>query len=150
MARVPNPLKQFQFGIFIPGMDQFLAQEVKTADDGFEVAEHGDTGHKIKTAGLREVGNLQVTKIMPSTGLDFFMQAWMNRIRNFVTGGGELPSQYKEAIIVEEYSADGLTVVSRTIYEGCWPMKRNGIDLNRAGSQNTTESLEFCIDRIAP
>lgn len=147
-AKVPNPRKQFLFTIFMPGLDPFLAQEVKQPDDEFDVAEHGDVGHDIKTAGKRKLSNLSVTKILPSTTLDTYMRNWRNRIRNFITGGGELPSTYKTAIIIEEYSADGITVLERHVYGGCWPQKVNGRDFSRKGSDNTVETLEFSVDEV--
>ena len=107
-AKVPNPRKQFQFTIIIPGLNPFLAQEVKLPDVDFDVQEHGDTNFQVKTAGQIKYGTLQVSKIQPATGLDVFMENWARRIQNTLTGGGELPSQYKEQAIVEEFSSDGI------------------------------------------
>lgn len=147
-AKVPNPRKQFQFTIIIPGLNPFLAQEVKLPDVDFDVQEHGDTNFQVKTAGQVKYGTLQVSKIQPATGLDVFMENWARRIQNTLTGGGELPSQYKEQAIVEEFSSDGITVIQRHIYSGVWPSKLNGKDLSRKGSENTIHSIEFCVDEI--
>lgn len=145
-AKVPNPRKQFQFNIVIPGLDPFLCQEVKTSDTDFDVATHGDTGFEVKTAGLRKISSLTITQIMRADLIDVFMKNWANRILNTLIGGGQPPSLYKVPIIVEEYANDGITVIERTTYLGCWPMKINGKELKRMGSENTTRSIEFCVD----
>lgn len=145
-AKISNPRKHFQFTILIPGLNPFLAQEVKLPDVDFDIVEHGDTNFDVKTAGKKKMGQLTVNKIKPADSLDIYMKLWQKRIQNSKTGGGELPSQYKATIAVLEYSNDGQTVIERHTYTGCWPQKRNGIDLNRKGSENTTESIEFCVD----
>ena len=147
-AKVPNPRKQFQFGIFLPGLNPFLAQDVKLPDIDFDIQEHGDTNFQVKTAGQVKYSNLQISKIMPATGLDNYMDQWAQRIQNTLLGGGELPSQYKVEAIVEEYSNDGITVLHRHTLSGVWPCKLNGKDLSRKGSENTIHSLEFCVDEM--
>lgn len=148
MAKVQNPRKQFQFTIIIPGLNPFLAQEVKMVDVDLDSAEHGDTNFLVKTAGIKKLGQLQVNKICPADSTDTYFRGWQKRIQNTATGGGQLPSQYKVAILVEEYSADGVTVIERTTYIGCWPKKVNGKDLNRKGSDNTVQQIEFEVDEV--
>lgn len=150
MAKVPNPRKNFQFNIYLPGLNPFAAQEVKLPDDEFDSVEHGDTGYDVKTAGKRKLGNLTITSILPSITLDDYMKNWRNRIRNFLTGGGELPSVYKAIIMVEEFGPDNLTVIDRHTYNGCWPLKTNGREFSRKGSENTIESIEFSVDEVVP
>lgn len=148
-AKIPNPRKQFQFTIILPGLNPFLAQEVKQPDVDFDVQEHGDTNFDVKTAGKKKIGMLTVNKIAPADGIDTFFRTWANQIQNTLLGGGALPSNYKRTIMVEEYSNDGVTVLERHIYSGCWPSKINGKDLSRKGSDNTTQSIEFCVDEEA-
>lgn len=147
-AKVPNPRKQFQFGIILAGLNPFLAQEVKLPDNEFDSIEHGDTNHDIKTAGKRKVGNLTVNRILPADSLDVFMKAWIEQIQSFRTGGGDFPSNYKRSIMVEEYSNDNITVIERHIYDGCFPLKVNGRELSRKGSENTMENIEFSVDEV--
>lgn len=145
-AKVANPRKQFQFNVIIPGLNPFLAQEVKLPDSDLDMVEHGDTNFDVKTAGKKKLGMLTVNKILPADGLDQFFRVWQRRIQNTLTGGGELPSVYKEPIMIEEYSSDGITVIDRHIYTGGWPQKINGRDFSRKASENTVESIEFCVD----
>jgi hypothetical protein len=79
MAKVDNPRKQFQFTIIIPGLNPFLAQDVKLPDAEFDAAEHGDTGYLVKTAALKKIGDITISKIMPADGLDRFFRAWQKR-----------------------------------------------------------------------
>lgn len=147
MAKVQNPRKQFQFQIILPGLNPFLAQEVKTPDAEFDEAEHGDTGFLVKTAGLKKIGNLTISKICPADFLDRFFKNWQSNILQTDLGGGQLPSVYKIPVMIEEFSSDGVTVINRELYRGCWPKKINGKDLNRKGSENTIESIELCVDQ---
>lgn len=145
-AHVPNPRKQFQFNVIIPGLNPFLAQEVKTPDEEFDNVEHGDTGYLVKTAGMKKIGQLTITKIAPADSTDTYFRNWARQILDTRIGGGLPPSAYKCSIIVEEFGNDNLTVIERTIYNGCWPQKINGKDLSRKGSDNTVQSIEFSID----
>lgn len=147
MAHVDNPRKQFQFTVIIPGLNPFLCQEVKSPDSDFDEVEHGDTGFFVKTAGMKKIGKLSISKICPADGTDKFMKNWQRRILQTDQGGGQFPSQYKLPILIEEYSSDGRTVINRETYRGCWPQKINGKDFNRKGSENTVEAIEFSVDQ---
>lgn len=149
MAKINNPRKSFQFSIIITGILPFLVQSVKIPDVDIESDEHGDTNHKIKTGGMISYGTLSISKICDATPLvDNYIWAWVNSIQNVTTGGGALPSLYKQAILVEQFAPDGVTVLKRWTHLGCWPKRINGIEFNRAQSGNTIESIEFEIDRM--
>jgi phage tail-like protein len=150
MAQVANPRKQFQFQVYIPGLNPFLCQKVRMSDVEFDMVEHGDTNFIVKTAGIKKVGNITIEKIAPADSPDQFIWAWVHRIQNTITGGGQLPSQYKETLLIEQYSNDGQTVVQRWEAAGCWPQKINGVEFDRAGSNNTIENIDFCVDDIPP
>lgn len=147
-AKIPNPRKQFQFNIIIAGLNPFLVQEVKTPDEDHDVVEHGDTNYDVKTAGRKKISTLTITKIFRADFPEAGFKNWTRRIQDTRTGGGEPPSIYKRPIIIEEYANDGRTVINRETYMGCWPSKVNGRDLNRRGSDNTTESIEFQVDEL--
>lgn len=147
MAKVDNPRKQFQFNIIIPGLNPFLCQDVKTPDAEFDSVEHGDTGFLVKTAGLKKISKLTISKISSAVFIDDFFKQWHRQIFQSDLGGGDIPSNYKRTIMVEEYSNDGVTVINREVYRGCWPQKINGKDFNRKGSDNTVESVDFEVDQ---
>lgn len=148
MAKVDNPRKRFQFGISIPGLNPFLAQEVKIPDVEFDMVEHGDTGFLVKTAGLKKIGMLTINKIMPSDSTDKFMWDWMKQIFDTSVGGGDLPSNYKKHTMVEQYAPDGQTVIQRWEFAGTWPQKINGVEFSRHASENTVEVIELCVDEV--
>ena len=149
MAQINNPRKSFQFSIFIQGIAPFLVQSVKLPDVEIETDEHGDTNHKIKTGGMVSYGTFSISKICAAEPLtDNEVWVWNNSIQNVYTGGGLLPSQYKRAVLVEQYAPDGVTVLKRWTLQGSWPKRINGVEFNRAQSGNTIESIEVEIDRM--
>lgn len=147
--KIPNPRKQFQFNIIIAGLNPFLVQEVKTPDVDFDSTEHGDTGYLVKTAGIKKISTLTITNIHRADFPEILFNMWSRDIMNTTIGGGLPPSMYKKSIIVEEYANDGITVIERTTYLGCWPQKINGKDLSRRGSDNTARTIEFQVDEEA-
>jgi hypothetical protein len=146
MPQIANPRKVFNFSIFAPGLNPFLAQKVTLPDVEFDETTHGDTNYDVKTAGRLKVGRIMVEKISPATESDNWVYGWMNSIQNAALGGGALPSIYKRTITVDEYSTDGITVLDSHTYEGVFPIKKNGVELNRQSSDNTLQSLEFSVD----
>jgi len=148
MAKIANPRKQFQFNISVPGLNPWLAQKVRLPDLEIDMVEHGDTNFIVKTAGIKKTGTLNIEKISPADGIDSYVWDWMRQIQDTDFGGGDLPSNYKVDLIVEQYSNDGVTVIGRWLLIGCWPQKVNGIEYDRTGSNNTVESIDFCVDRM--
>lgn len=148
MAVVANPRKQFQFSIFAPGLNPFLAQKVVVPELSIDIVEHGDTNFDVKTGGRKKIGKLMIDKISTSIGPDNWIDDWMNQVANELLGGGLLPTIYKKTLTIDQYSNDGLTIINSWVCFGCWPSKRNGIELDRKGSDNTLESIELEVDQI--
>lgn len=146
MAQVNNPRKNFNFQVSIDTINPFLCQEVKLPDVEFDMTEHGDVNYDVKTAGRKKIGQLTVNKIFPADQLDTGVRDWASTIQDQTTGGGALPSEYKRTIVVQQYAPDGVTVLDQWEYDGCWPQKINGIEFNRRSSENTTQTIEFCVD----
>ena len=146
MAKVANPRKKFQYNIICPGLNPFLCQKFKTPDRELEVAEHGDTNHVIKTAGIKKIGNSVLDKILSATEVDNYFSNWLDSIQDTTTGGGDLPSIYKKNIVVEQYAPDGQTVVARYVLIDAFPQKINGMEFDRKDSENSVESVEFIMD----
>jgi hypothetical protein len=145
-AKIANPRKQFQFQVSIPGLEPFLCQRVTLPQIEIDQTTHGDTNYDVKTGGRKMVGNMTISKLQHANKSDSFWRNWSRDVQNTVTGGGLLPSQYKKTIIVEEYSSDGVTVIDRHVYVGCWPQRLNGKELNRQGSENNIEEIEISVD----
>lgn len=147
MAKVANPRKQFQFSIQVPGLYPFLAQKVTLPDTETDVVEHGDTNYKVKTAGIVNYGVLIVEKISTANGPDNFIWNWIKSIQDEYLGGGEIPENYKKIIEVYQYHTNGERIINTWQWEGCWPSKINGVELNRVQSDNVIETIEFQVDR---
>lgn len=147
-AKINNTAKRFQFNVLIPGFNPFLCQKAKTPEVELDVAEHGDAGFKVKTAAMKNIGNLTLERIFSTTEIDRSVELWMESIMNTTTGGGLPPSAYKKTIVLQQYGADNISIVAQYVCEGAWPCKRNGLEFDRTSSENTTESLEFCLDDL--
>lgn len=148
MAVISNPRKNFQFQVYINGINTFACQEVKLPEIEIEPVEHGETNYTIKTGGKVKYGTLNLKKIVEMSGLDQKIWTWVKLIQNTAVGGGLLPSLYKEVIRIDQLHANGITVVQTWVYEGCWPTKINGIDFSRTKSENTIEDIDFSVDRL--
>ena len=148
MAQIPNPRKQFNFTIQTPGLNPFLAQKVTIPDFEIDVVEHGDTNFDVKTGGRHKFGMVAIDKISTALGPDNWIWEWQQEIQDVFIGGGLLPSIYKRTIEIFQFSNDGISTINRWVCFGCWPHKINGVELNRLGSENTTESIELCTDQI--
>lgn len=146
MAQLANPRKQFNFNITVAGLNSFLAQKVSIPEQSFDVTEHGDTNFLVKTGGIKKFGKITIEKISRATGPDNWLNNWMSEIQDTALGGGLLPSGYKRTVIIEQYSTDGVTVINRYAAYGCWPSKRDAIDLSRTGNDNTMEKFELECD----
>lgn len=147
MAQINNPKKKFNFGIQIPGMNEFLVQDVTLPDFELEEETHGDFNYDVKTAGRAKFSRLMTKKLSPADANDSLIWDYMRRIQDVYSTGGQLPSQYKTVIEVIHYSNDGVTILDRYRYEGAYPTKLNGIELSRVSSENTIEDIEWNVDR---
>lgn len=147
MAQIRNPKKAFQFNIFAAGLNPYAAQEVNIPDHEFEEVTHGDLGRRITTAGLLVFGAITITKIKPINEADNWVWQWIQEIRNRV-GGGLVPELYKRDLTIVQYSYDNVTVTDRWEVEGAFPLRVNGMNLNRAESENTMETVELSIDWV--
>ena len=147
MAQVANPHKRFQFSIFLFGMNPFLAQKVTLPDREIDIVEHGEGNHLIKTGGMVKFSQLMIEKLLTGTIPDSLIWGWINLVQNEFLGGGTIPEVYKKAVNISLLGIDGVTVINTWTFTGCWPNKINGIELDRLSSDNTIESIEFCVDK---
>lgn len=115
-------------------------------DVEFDMATHGDTNFEVKTAGMKKLSHMTISKISPVDAPDNTFRNWSLQIQDTKTGGGLLPSQYKRTCVVQHYAPDGVTVVEQWEFDGAWPQKINGLEFNRKSSENSIQSIELCID----
>lgn len=147
MAKVANPHKKFQFSIFIFGMNPFLAQKVTLPDREIEKVKHGEGNHYVKTGGMIELGDIVIEKISSGSFPDNLFWTKIALVQNEFTGGGLIPDAYKEIINIQRLATDGITPLNTWTYSGAWVSKINGIEFDRASSDNTVENIEICVDK---
>jgi hypothetical protein len=147
MANIANPHKKFQYSIFLFGMNPFLAQKVTTADREYDIVEHGEGNHLIKTAGMVKLGTVNMEKLSSTRANELLIYNWAIQVQDEITGGGGIPAQYKRNFIVQKNDATGFLPIGQWEYIGGWPCKINGQELDRVSSDNTIETIEFCIDK---
>lgn len=147
MAEVSNPHKKFQFSVFIFGINPFLFQKLTIADIEIEQVEHGEGNHKVKTAGMKILGNVRLEKLFSINKAEKALWTWFNSIQNEFTGGGALPDVYKREIQIQMVGNNGSSVVQSWSYSGAWPCKVNGVELDRLSSDNTIQSIELSVDK---
>lgn len=149
MAQISNPRKEFNFSITIVGapINPFLVQELQLPDIDIEQVEHGDTNFDVKTGGRVKTGNMQLEKIMTTSGADNYFFDWALGVQDSMIGGGSPPATYKRKILVKELAEDGTSAVNTWVCDGCWPAKINGQKFSRKSSDNSLEKLEISVDR---
>jgi phage tail-like protein len=150
MANITNPRKEFNFSIQVVGapINPFLVQDVTLPEISISQAKHGDTNYDVKTAGRVEIGELEIEKIMSTSGADNYFFTWAYSCQDIIIGGGNVPNFYKRSILVQELAEDGTSVINTWVCTGCWPMKINGQKLSRKGTENSLEKLSISVDRV--
>jgi phage tail-like protein len=138
------------FSISFPGfpLDPFLVQNVNLPDTDTEQATHGDTNHDIKTAGRVKYSNIQLEKILTTSGSDTYFWDWQASCQDVILGGGLTPTLYKRIMNINELAEDGVTIINTWIATGVWPTKIKGQKQDRKSSDNTIEGVELSIDEL--
>lgn len=149
-AKVKNPRKKFLWSIMFPKhpINTYLFQSCTLPDIEIDQVAHGDVNRDVKTAGRVTIGNLIVEKLMTTAGSDTWLHDWLYACQDHIVGGGLVPSQYWENVIVNELAEDGVSVLNTHLFEEVWPCKITGLDLDRMASENTIESIEFSVGTV--
>lgn len=149
-AKVKNPRKKFLWSLEIVGkpISPFLFQKIQVPEVTVEQVAHGDINRDVKTAGRVSVGNLSAEKLETTSGSDTFMWDWLSTAQDMLLGGGGIPVDYWEQVIITELAEDGRSVLNKWILDEVWPTKLNGQELDRMSSENTIESLEFSVGTV--
>lgn len=150
MAIISNPRKEFNFSVQIvqTPINPFLIQEFSLPDVSIDQAKHGDVNYDVKTAGRVMVGEVELEKIMTTSGADNYFFDWAMSCQDIILGGGNVPNFYKKTILVSELAEDGTSVINTWVLTGCWPTKINGQKLTRKGSDNSIERVSISVDQI--
>lgn len=146
-AKIKNPRKKFLFSIVFAKhpINPYLCQKVTLPDVSIDQVSHGDINRDVKTAGRVTIGTMTVEKLKTTGGSDTWIWDWLFACQDHLLGGGLVPSDYWETCSVNELAEDGKTVLNTHIYSEVWPMKLDGLDLDRMASENTIEKIEFSV-----
>lgn len=139
-----NPIRAYNFNVEIDGLDQWSIQKVVKPEVGVSVVSHGGGDHDIKTASKKTVGNATFEKLKSLEAPDFFGFAWIEACVK------SLPTAYKRNIVVKELSNDGVTVVNKELWIGCFPVKYKRGDGDRLADANLLETIELSVDDVIP
>lgn len=150
MAQISNPRKDFNFSIQVvqAPINPFLVQKVTLPEITIAQVKHGDTNHDIKTGGRVEYGDIEIEKIMTTSGADNYFYDWASTVADSIIGGGLVPEQYWRTLIISELAEDGTSILNSWIARGCWPTKINGQELNRMSSENSLEKIQISTNGV--
>lgn len=149
-AKVQNPRKGFNYSIqFVKHpINSFLVQNVQMPEVNVEQVSHGDINRDVKTPGRVTVGNLVIEKLLMTSGSDTWLWDWLMSCQDMVLGGGLIPSQLFETVMVNELAEDGVSTLNTWLCQEVWPTKLNGTKFDRMQSENTIETIEFSVGTI--
>jgi phage tail-like protein len=146
--KVTNTAKVFQFRVEMRGIDQWEVQEVNIPEVEMDVVEHGDANFLVKTGGILKFGDITLKRLKKMQAGDTWAWDWLLRVQDPATGGGTLPENYKEQVIIKQLSADGSTTIDQWICLGCFPKKVSHETFNRTSSDNQMETVVLSVDLV--
>lgn len=146
-AKVKNPRKGFMWQlVFVKHpIDAYLFQQIQLPEITVEQVSHGDINREVKTGGRVMVGNMTAQKLETTSGSDTWLWDWMMSVQDLQLGGGLVPPQYWETVMVNELAEDGVSILNSWICEEVWPTRLNSQTLDRMSSDNTIEEIEFSV-----
>lgn len=149
-AKIKNPRKKFLFSLVFPKhpINPYLCQKCTLPDIEIDEVTHGDINRDVKTAGRVIVGKLIVEKLKVTSGSDTWVWDWLFSCEDMILGGGLVPSDYWETMIVNELAEDGSTVLNTHVLDEVWPSKIDGLEFDRTASENTIEHIEFSVGTV--
>lgn len=148
MAQVAAPRKTFNFDVEIDGILSAQVQKVGHPEIEIEEVTHGDANYDVKTGGRIKYTKGTLEKLRPADQPDLIWWVWLSSVQNPDIGGGQLPTLYKQLLVIKEKAPDNITVVSRWAWIGAWPSKLSRSDNDRNVSENMIETVEISMDRV--
>lgn len=149
MGNVANPRKVFNFKIEINGLPEFECQNVQIAELEIAATEHGDTNYDVKTPGKIKVGDITLEKLRSMPNSDLWAWNWLMAAQNPNTGGGQLPQNIKQLVVIRELDTTQTQVLNTWAYDGCWVKKLSQNKFDRMSSENILETVVLSADRPA-
>lgn len=148
LGRQVNPRKLYRFAIECDGVETAYVQKVKVPKIEIKSAKHGDGPFSINTASRVDFSHLELETLKPAESSGVWWKDWLGLLVNLNNGAMGDPDTYKKTLSIVEYGADGVTIIDRTEYTGCYPADIDNSDLDKLGDGNALDKIKINIDRV--
>jgi len=146
IGKIINPRKLYRFAVEVDGLDTAYAQKVKLPKIEVKSAKHGQGPFVVQTASKVEFGQLELETLKPADSSAVWWKDWLALVVNLGTGAMGTPDVYKKTLSIVEYAPDGVTIVDRWEYTGCYPMDIDPAELDKLGEGNAIDKIKICVD----
>ena len=142
MAHIANPIKSYNYVVEVDGLDTYLVQSITLPEREVEKVEHGEGQSTIKTAGKFIIGDITMSKLIPTEMADSWATEWLD------ASYGTLANVYKKTLVVKVLHPDSTTIARSYICRGCFPSKVSLSEFSSTTSENIIETVVFSVDSI--
>lgn len=148
IANPVNPRKKFPWTVEFEGLEPALVQKVTLPQVSVDIAEHGVSNIKIKTAGMVQIGDIELVKLMFMNKNENWAYNWLKQASNPENGRVGIPTQYKKNGFIIWYGPDLETVLEKWQVVGCFPKSVSKDELDHMSSENVTEKVTLSCDYV--
>jgi len=143
-----NPRKMYRFAVECDGLETAYVQKVKHSKIEVKSAKHGDGPFAINTASRIDFSQLEFETLKPAESSGVWWKDWLALIVNLRNGAMGTPDMYKKILSIVEYASDGITIIDRTEYLGCYPADIDVADMDKLGEGNQIDKIKINVDRV--
>ncbi len=148
LGKTINPRKMYRFAVECDGLETAYVQKVKVPKIEIKSAKHGDGPFAINTASRVDFSTLELETLKPAESSAVWWKDWLALLINLSTGSMGDPSVYKKTLSIVEYGADGITIIDRTQYTGCYPADVDVSDMDKLGDGNQLDKIKINVDLV--
>ena len=125
-----DPKKVFNFVVEFEGLDSMHVQEAKIPDTEMESVEHGAGDYKVKTPGMKIVGDIELKKLRVNGVADSWAWDWMESARS------KTSNDFKKTLVLRELNIDESGTTDGWMFKGAWVKKISVDSYKRLNSDN--------------
>lgn len=148
LGKTINPRKMYRFTVECNGLETAYVQKVKAPKIEIKSAKHGNGPFTVNTASRVDFSMLELETLKPAESAAVWWKDWLALLINLSNGAMGDPDTYKQTLSIVEYGADGVTIVDRTEYIGCYPADIDVSDMDKLGDGNQLDKLKFNVDMV--
>ena len=145
-----NPRKLYRFAVECDGLETAYVQKCKIPKIEVKDAKHGEGPFSIKTASKVDFGNIELDCLKPAESSAVWWKDWLALVINLNDGSMGTPDLYKKTIFIQEFSADGVTIIDSWECGGCFPVEIDPSELDKLGEGNAVDKLKLSCDYVIP